>query len=157
MPDLIAATAACIAAVLSGLSLFVGGRREERRWRREAMTDTLVTFLDASFSGPGQRVYDARSRRDDLSEHRHESELARRTEIDALTRLRLLAPSDVVLAAERLHEAGHQVSSAVFASNGLPSEEEWQQLRLRRRGAREELLDTARKTLGLGPAQAIGR
>lgn len=52
-PDLIAAVAATVAAVLAGISLWLSGSRDERRWRRDALLDTVVQFLDASFAAPG--------------------------------------------------------------------------------------------------------
>jgi hypothetical protein len=46
-PELVAAIAATVAAILSGFGLWVGAVREERTWRREALVDTIVQFLAA--------------------------------------------------------------------------------------------------------------
>ncbi|MDX6240747.1 MAG: hypothetical protein QOG10_5567 [Kribbellaceae bacterium] len=56
------------------------------------MVDTLVVFLDANFAGGDQRVLDARSWHADLAEYRIKAVDAHVRQIDALTRLRLLAP-----------------------------------------------------------------
>lgn len=48
--DFVTAGAAGIAALLSGINLYVSGRREEHRWNREALIEAFVTFLGASFT-----------------------------------------------------------------------------------------------------------
>jgi hypothetical protein len=75
--------------------------------------------------------------------------------MDALTRLRLLAPADVVAAAERLHTADHRVQSDALNKPKLPLVAQWAELREEQRTAREQLLVVARRALGLGPAQPI--
>jgi uncharacterized membrane protein YdjX (TVP38/TMEM64 family) len=53
----VAAVAGFTAASLSGLTLYVAGRRETRKWLRETLVDALTQFLDASFERPGRHVY----------------------------------------------------------------------------------------------------
>ena len=48
--DVLTAGAASVAALLSGVNLYVSGRREEQRWNREALIEAFVTFVGASFS-----------------------------------------------------------------------------------------------------------
>lgn len=43
-PELVAAVAATIAAVLSGVAIWIGGAREERKCRLDALVDTLGRF-----------------------------------------------------------------------------------------------------------------
>ena len=157
LPEVVAAVAACIAAVLSGAALVVGGKRDERRWRREAMTDTLVAFLDASFAGAGQRSYDARLRGDDMTQFRTIAVESHQQRIESLTRLRLLAPAAVVTAAERLHDADNAVHTAALNDVAVPDPDHWAELRGAQQEARERLLTAARNSLGLGPAQRISR
>ena len=45
----VTAGAAGLAAVLAGANLYVSGRREQKKWKREALIDNLALFLDASF------------------------------------------------------------------------------------------------------------
>jgi hypothetical protein len=47
--DVLTAGAASVAALLSGVNLYVSGRREEQRWNREALIEAFVTFVGASF------------------------------------------------------------------------------------------------------------
>jgi hypothetical protein len=53
----ISAFAAATAAILAGVNLWFTGRREERRWRRDSIVDTIVSFLDGSFKLPGNMAY----------------------------------------------------------------------------------------------------
>ena len=69
---------------------------------------------------------------------------------------RMIAPGDVVAAAERLHEADHAVHAEVLHSGDLPNSERWTQLRRVQTEARRSLLDASRKALGLGAAIEIG-
>jgi hypothetical protein len=48
--DVLTAGAASVAALLSGVNLYVSGRREEQRWNREALIEAFVTFVGASFA-----------------------------------------------------------------------------------------------------------
>lgn len=52
-PELVAAIAGTLAAILSGIALWLGGAREERQRRRDALVDTFVELPDASFASPG--------------------------------------------------------------------------------------------------------
>jgi hypothetical protein len=76
-------------------------------------------------------------------------------ETDTLTRLRLLAPSRVVTAAEALHEAEHKVVDVCFAEP-LASAETLESAREPVRRARAQLLESARSTLHLRDTAAIG-
>lgn len=55
MPELIAALAATVAAILSGVALWLGGAREKHKWLRDELVDTVVQFLDASLPAPAMR------------------------------------------------------------------------------------------------------
>lgn len=48
-----AATAAVLAAVFSGLTLVISGRRVDRQWRREALAEAIVDFLETELRGVG--------------------------------------------------------------------------------------------------------
>lgn len=154
-PDVLAAAAATIAAVLSGLGLWVGGRREERRWRRDALVDALVQVLDSSFASPGEELMRRRSRGDLTTEDRAAAAEAHAAGISALTRLRLMAGPDVVEAAELLHMADDTGSDMVLSQAEVPDEATWSALVGERRALRDRLLSAARRELGLGPARPI--
>lgn len=150
----VAAVATCAAAVFSALSLIVAGRREQRKWRRDSLVEALVDFIGGSFAGGGQRVLDARRRGEPLDGHRASTEAAHGRQTESLTRLRLIAPAAVVVAAERLHEADHAVHDAALDGPVEdPEPDRWARLRQDQARARESLLDSARRSLreGAGP------
>jgi hypothetical protein len=43
------AVAALAAAVFSGMSLYLAGKREERRWRGDALVSAYQRFIELSF------------------------------------------------------------------------------------------------------------
>ncbi|MGW1375082.1 hypothetical protein ACWD6P_12525 [Streptomyces sp. NPDC002446] len=96
------AWAAWVAAATSLATLVVttviGGRREHRRWARDSLTDAFVAFLEASWAhsdvvryAPDGRPLDIESAQACYAEMRRQ-----------LTRLRLLASTDVLRAGEDL-------------------------------------------------------
>jgi hypothetical protein len=46
---LISAIAAIAAAVFAGVNLWITGRREHSQWARQALVESLVEFMNASF------------------------------------------------------------------------------------------------------------
>jgi len=111
MSSLVAAWAALFAAAASIATLItttiVSGRRDQRAWVREALTDAFVGFLDASW-----RSSDALHRCATLDpadggrdQHLEPAKLAYEEMRTLLTRLRLLASSEVA-------NAGHQLLKA---------------------------------------------
>ena len=113
MATYLSASAATLAAVFAGLTLYFSGRREHRRWVRDALVDTYVTYLDASFRASPRSAREAR-----LANGAGSSEVAQARQLavtshavlmDTLTRLRILALPAVVSAAEDLHQADHEV------------------------------------------------
>src|ERR1700712_2613439 len=90
--------------------------------------------LLAPLGGP----HDARTRGEMTDKYRSRIWDAHAEQTDALIRLRLVAPADVVQAAEGLHQADHRVWESAL---GLTSESsDWQLLRDLQAEAREELL-----------------
>ena len=145
----VTAAAAGIAAVLSGVNLWISGRRELNRWTREALMETLVNFFDTSFKlrdscrqlivlTPGKESEIPQLRKDIVSAHDHET--------DTLTRLRLLAPSNVVRAAEILHEADHDVIDSYLAE--APAEQ-YREALAKNQAARGKFIDAARSAFNL--------
>jgi len=154
LPSILSAVAATVAAVFAGLTLYVSGRREHRRWIRDSLVESYVNYLTASFDGPGRRALGARRQADeaaDLDEYRRQAAEAHGRQTAALTRLRMIAPPTVVAAAEALHEADHAVVDAALDESGLPAEDAWKQLRTMQWSARSAFVDQARRSLGLAP------
>ena len=159
LPAILSAVAATIAAAFAGLTLYVSGRREHLQWIRESLMNSYESYLTASFDAPGRRGRQARLRGDQgetLDEYRRQADDAHRRQTATLTRLRMIAPSTVVAAAEALHEADHAVVDAALAGPDVPDEDIWAQLRTMQWEARSAFVDQVRRSLGLGPAAPIG-
>ncbi|WP_405430385.1 hypothetical protein [Micromonospora sp. NBC_00617] len=99
----VSAVAATIAAIFAGAGLVAAARRENTKWAREELVDSLSAFLDASFTckgivKDGIRMIDdlSRSEVDDIYRRAHDVELRMR---EVQTRLRLLATPEIVDAA----------------------------------------------------------
>ncbi|MBO0609861.1 hypothetical protein [Myceligenerans salitolerans] len=153
------ATTALVAAALSGITLYLTGRRETRQWLRDSVLDALTQFLDASFARPSRSAYEARQAsgfEGDLDRFRARSTAAHREQNDALTKLRLLANDPVVRAAETLHLADDAIADAVLGSGPAPDPSDWATLRLRQKHAREALIVQARRLLGLPGGVPVG-
>jgi hypothetical protein len=154
--DVLTAGAASVAALLSGVNLYVGGRREEYRWNREALIEAFVTFVGASFSLNAACSAGARVGRQDQASRDYALQAieAHDTETSTLTRLRLLASSALVAEAEALHEAEHRLVKISFSDD--PAEQaERQAERIMVRTARERLVKVARADLHLRDAAPI--
>lgn len=159
LPSILGAIAATIAAAFAGLTLYVSGRREHLQWIRKSLVDSYENYLTASFDAPGRRGLRARLRGDEgeaLKEHRRQAADAHRRQTAILTRLRMIAPSNVVAAAEALHEADHAVVDAALGGSDVPGEDIWGQLRTTQWEARSAFVDHVRRSLGLGPSAPIG-
>lgn len=151
----VAAAAAAAAAVLSGITLWLTGKREKRKWRRESLVDTVVEFLDGSFKRPGNRAYNLLAGGGDPKELQKQAQEGVEQCAAALTRLRLLAPSDMVERAEALQILEDEITESLFEGASPPGVDVWLSKADRRMAARTELLDVARRSLGLGTAKEL--
>ncbi|GGV67999.1 hypothetical protein GCM10010277_76960 [Streptomyces longisporoflavus] len=135
--------AAWAAAVTSVATLVVttviGGRREQRKWAREALTDAFVAFLSASWqhsdlakkSAMPPDTSSAEAMAGQYGEMRNQ-----------LTRLRLLSPPDVMRAGEDLLRRQRRVQDAGSAS------ERAEALAAASKG-RRDVVSAAQKAMGL--------
>ncbi|GAA4561204.1 hypothetical protein GCM10023097_77280 [Streptomyces collinus] len=134
--------AAWAAAVTSLATLIVttvvGGRREQHRWARDALTDAFVAFLEASWAHS-----DAVRSRSEQSCAELEATLRLYREMRSqLTRLRLLASEDVVKAGEDLLRCQRSVQEA---APGPARETALGEASAQRRA----VVDAAKKEMGL--------
>ncbi|MFG3323930.1 hypothetical protein ACGF3J_38420 [Streptomyces sp. NPDC048171] len=91
-----AAAAASLATLT--VTTVVGGRREQHRWAREALTDAFVRFLEASWEHSDVMRLESAAVGD-----QHQQAVALYREMRTqLTRLRLLASANVLTAGEDL-------------------------------------------------------
>ena len=159
LPSILSAVAATIAAAFAGLTLYVSGRREHLQRIRESLVNSYENYLTASFDAPGRRGLQARLRGDEgeaLEGYRRQAANAHRRQTATLTRLRMIAPSAVVAAAEALHEADHAVVDAALDGSDVPGDDIWTQLRTMQWEARSAFVDQVRRSLRLGPSAPIG-
>jgi hypothetical protein len=116
----------------------VGGRREQHRWARDALTDAFVAFLEASWAHS-----DAVRSLSERSSAELDATLRLYREMRSqLTRLRLLASEDVVKAGEDLLRCQRSVQEA---APGPARETALGEASARRRG----VVDAAKKEMGL--------
>lgn len=151
--DLITVGVAALAAALSATNLLVTTRRDEKRWRRDSLVDTIVQFTDGSFKLPGNRAYRLLLAGGDLTEVRRSAAQGFAECETALTRLRILAPNKLVEKAEELHGLDDWITEQLLSSDVPPSRDEWIRIADKRMLARTALLDAARDGLGLKPAR----
>ncbi len=146
--SVLSASAASVAALLAGLNLVVSGRREDRRWARETATEAFVAFMHASFQ-TGAACRDAVRLResgsdDDLGPLKRRIDDAHDAQMVSLTRLRLLSTAEVVVAADRLHDVGDELTTLSLDDGG---EREIEQTRERLREARSQMVVAARQAM----------
>jgi hypothetical protein len=146
--------AASAAAVLSAASLLLSGRREDRRWKREVLVETMVSFFDASFNSIDRATFEARESGEDLEWHKDRALHAHAVELQALTRLRFLARPEVVERAGELHLLEDALYDGVFKTplDGA----ELAKLGDERRIARGKLFNACRRNLGLRRTLPVG-
>ncbi|GAB3284011.1 hypothetical protein [Kineosporia babensis] len=131
--SLVSAVAATTGAALAGVSVYISGRRDESKWRREVLLETCEAFLNASFetARAGRQLAGFPAPRDAVT--RDEPELrismAYRAKMDLMTRLRILADENVITAAEDVHLADMRFLDAVSGWNTAPSIEEFDAVR----------------------------
>jgi hypothetical protein len=149
-PSILSAIAATLAAVLSCGTLYLTGRREHRRWLRDSLVEAYVEYVEASFAGRPARTLELRAAQDDagVADQKEKSDEARERAMASLTRLRLIAPNDVVAAAEKLYFA--DVDAIAVAFNGpVPPDDTWRAARQHQRECRDRFIGEVRKSLGV--------
>jgi hypothetical protein len=101
------------------------GRREDLRWKREVLEETMVSLINASFSYVDFV---------DLQAAEERALDAHRVQLEALTKLRLLAKPKVLELAFELHDIEDQLYSIVY-KEALESAEwesaEWEKVKAR--------------------------
>jgi hypothetical protein len=147
-------TAAALAALLSGISLFLTGRREDKRWKREVLVDTMVSFFDASFAYVDRAAFRAAEAGHNLEWYKDRALDAHATQLRELTRLRFLARRGVLKRAFKLHDVEDELFEHVF--NEQPNEQTFEELETERSKARTKLFNASRRNLGLWNTSKIG-
>jgi hypothetical protein len=149
----LSAIAAAVAAVFAGLNLYVSGRRQHSQWARQALVESLVQYMNASFdvSRACSRISRLRSEGatlSDLQALRQETEDAlHNVQLPIMTRLRLLCPPGVADAAQVLHAQDHVRLALAFKE--LAKEDLLKNAQEARREARILMINEARAALRL--------
>jgi hypothetical protein len=146
---IVSAAAALLAAALAGTTLYANGRREERKWRRDVTLEALVTFLEGSFSGAGDKVFAVKKEGGNLEPHLATAAKAERRQRDALTRLRLLAPTPVIDAAKELRQVDLDVRTWALDPKTTDQDPSWAALRSKQLAGRDHLETVARTSIDL--------
>jgi hypothetical protein len=123
--------AALAAAVLSGLALFLTGRREDLKWKREVLSQAMVSLFDASFAGAYEAAFEARQAGEKIEEHKELALDLHAIQLRALTRMRFLAKPAVVTRAFELHDIEDSIYGLVFVEE--LKAERWTDLVARRK------------------------
>jgi hypothetical protein len=160
-PSLIPLVVSAIAVVISATALVMSGRREDLRWKREVLEKTMVSLIDASFGYVDLVDLQAAKEGKDLREYKDRALDTHRVQLDALTKLRLLAKPKVLKLAFELHDLEDKLYSIVYAEAlELPQwtkeSPEWKKLEARRKelqkqreDIRSDLTNACRRNLGL--------
>lgn len=162
-PDVIAASAAVIAAVLSGVTLWVTGRRSETAWIRSALVDALERFAQSSFDRRRAAREVMESRREGSAPAtwaalQHDCRESHRAQSDCLTRLRLLAADAVVQAAEDLAVHDYQLEQLTLTTCDAPTasdEEQWEHMRQANDAVKRKFVLAARQSLRIRGGKEI--
>ena len=152
----VTAGAAGIAAVLSGVNLYVSGRQEMDKWTRESLVDIVALFLDASFrqASACRSIFRLSPDEKEVNRLRVEIFAAYEVQNEQLTRLRLLAPPSVVEAAQKLKESEYYLAEPCFLSTNPEDVSDvltrpvWQ--------CRAQFIEAARSSLGIRATAGTG-
>jgi hypothetical protein len=155
-PAFLSAGAAGLAALLSGVNLFVSSRREVVKWRREALSEAFVSLLDASFRGKDIcKRYCNEYRRSEAAASAHQADLVSETDEvlrmmrEDLTRLRLLAPKSVLDSCKELYKRNHDFLDLVKGKPDGIRDLEDMRIRLEIRSARNAAVTSAKALMRL--------
>jgi hypothetical protein len=132
---------------LAGINLYVTGRREHNNWAREALVDTLVSFLDANFRAK-DAVRSAAENSGRVEIRKQEADAAEAEMRTAQTRLRLLAPPDVIDAAQELRVATKKYV-ALLESNITVTTEREKEMRTALWPLRDRYISAAKEAISL--------
>lgn len=158
---LIAAIFSAVALALSAISLWIAGRREQRKFLRDTNLAVLIDFLQGSFDGSIQVAWNHRNNTnpnpDYLATLRQQWETAAAKKLRALTKLRLTAPDEVIAAAHTLHEYEQKFHGIVLdESKPNIGESEYRTQKTEQNNLRDVLVTAARKSLHVPKSQSIG-
>lgn len=151
----LSAVAATVAAIFAGFNLYLTGRRELGKWRRESVVDAFVEFLNASFACKDAcKSFCNEYRHGGMTEEKRAtfvetSEALLAAMRSQLTKLRLLAPPAVVADCKILYSKNREFHE-LTRSNG-DAIHDLRDIRLRDdiRDARNAAVSAAKVLMGI--------
>ena len=145
-----------MAAVLSGVNLYVSGRRALDQWTRDSLLETLTELLQASFDFATACRVIMRDRPTSTKRERLRREMleVHAVEAEALTRLRLVGTPSVVEAARALLEAEYRLAEPCFVEQVLLGQ--YDELIKPVHARRADFIEAARAALGLRATAGTG-
>lgn len=152
---------AAAALALSVISLWIAGRREQRRFLRDTNLSVMIEFMQASFDGSIQLAWKHRNGADASPDYlaglTEQWETAASNKLRALTKLRLTAPRGVIRAAHELHEYEQKFHEIVFdESKPNIGHDEYKEMKKVQNEMREALIAAARTGLRVSRPHWIG-
>ena len=152
----IAAGAAGLAAVLSGVNLYISGRRALDQWTRDSLLETFTVLLQASYEfATACRTILRDPPSVEKRERLHLEMLeAHAAEAQALTRLRLVGTPSAVNAARALFEAEYHLGEPCYSEQILLGQ--YDELIKPVHAHREQFIEAARAALGLRVTSGTG-
>ena len=146
--------AATLAAILAAINLYVSGRRERVKWVREALVDTFVNFLAASYNHKDlcKRIYwlpPAPEQTDEVRKLRQQAETTYDEIMDCITRMRVLTTADLAGKAFQLRCHNRDYYRLVTAGDSKPTVEADEQARRAFDNDRAAFIEAAKKVLAL--------
>ena len=160
--DWVEAGGVFVAIAISLVTYVVSNKRGDNQWQRDALLDAMKQCLDGSFARYSGRAFAARSaeiQHGARPDHRSFDTYAKRAEEGkrdqnaALTSLRLLAPADVVAAAEKLMVEDHRVER--WFDDPTPEQGTWGSINDARQAQRAVFIETYRRHFKLGKGKSI--
>ncbi len=156
-PELLTAAAALAAIII----YFLTTRRENQRWRRDALLEAMVGFLDGSFSRYSERAFNASlaagadpAISEKMETYRGRAADGTRRQNSSLTRIRLLAPAPIIHEAEKVIEEDQRIQQ--WFDDPSQGDSTWSALNGPRQPQRLELINAYRKKFGLGDTRHLG-
>lgn len=160
---LVGAAIALVAAFLTSITDVLkrrwSVRTETASWRRQTMFTFAHEYVEAAFALAGNAGNARKERIDgrplaELQGHLDRCHTAHGEMILALTALRLVAPRNVVTAAETAHDSSHRLINIAMGQRELntdqeTSDEHWEKLKIAARQDRSNLVIEVRRTFGI--------
>lgn len=151
-----------LAIIISLVTYVVSNRRDDTKWQRDALLGAMTQFLDGSFARYSGRAFavrygeiqpDSRLVQRSFDAYAKRAESGKRQQNTAMTSLRLLAPVEVVAAAEKLMLEDYRVEQ--WFDDPTPEHKTWGSINDARQAQRAVFIEAYRRHFRLGKGKSI--